>query len=259
MLLLLLVFSVIFSCTKEDSAPATGSTENANDFALVDENGNLGYYFYDGHPIKPSEFNDYYTPGLTVIHGSEEQTEFGPKEVYFHSFSTLEQYFEHSDRVGAHAREYYEFDQKIEAVNQEMDIENTYFGNLEVQAEYNRRIGELYMALPDKLRAGDITPASSEQKVLVRLYRDCVPFPGNGNDGPFTPGLGLMPFLGNLNNEVSMFGRFAFAVNFIFDRWFYNRRMATITTLGMETVPFCPGRRFFPLNDRMSSGIFGGA
>ena len=194
-----------------------------------------------------------------MIHGSEEQTDRGPKEVYFHSFSTLEQYFEHSDRVGAHAREYYEFDQKIEAINQEMDIENTYHNDLTVQTEYLRRIEELYLTLPSKLRPrGSSENSSFSEKLVVRLYRNCSAFPGNGNDGPIQPGLAFMPVMGFLNNEVSMFGRFAFGINMIFVRSFFRRRMATITTLGFETIPFCPGTRFFPLNDRMSSGMFNG-
>jgi hypothetical protein len=224
-------------------------------FALVDDNSNKGFYYYDEEPVLPSNFDKYYTPGRTIILGAGAQTKHGREEIHFHSFSTLEKYFSFSDRNNARAREYYAFDQEIEAINIELDIENTYHNNPGIREEYDQRIRDLLFTLPIEMRPE--TDAISQEKVLVRLYRDCVPFPGNGNDGPFTPAMTQMPVMFFLNNAVSMFGRLSFfGINFIYDRSFYRRRLAVIRTTGFGTISFCPNSPFFPLNDRMSSGMF---
>ncbi len=249
----ILLFLAILGCEKDEVT--TLPIDETDKYALIDENGNKGFYYYDEQPIVPAEFDSYYTPGLTIILGAGAQTKHGQEEIHFHSFSTLEKYFDFSDRNNANAREYYAYDQKIEALNLELDIENTYHDNPQVQKEYHSKVEELYLSLPPELR-GDA--GQNHQKLVVRLYKDCVPFPGNGNDGSFRPGLNQIPFMPfGLNNKVSMFGRLSIAgLNFIYDKSFYRRRLAVITTLGFETIAFCPGQRFFPLNDKMSSGSF---
>ena len=96
-------------------------------------------------------------------------------------------------------------------------------------------------------------------KSIARLYRDCSPRGTPG--GSFSPALSQMPFMTALNNEVSMFGRFAvIALNFVYDRSFYRDRFGEVTGVsifdGFNNVRFCPGERLFFINDRMSSAMF---
>ena len=95
------MFSVVFlvsllvACEKqEDILPAADA-----DFTYVDSDGNLGYYFLDGRPVRYENFGGAFVMGQTVIVSKGKPTETGPSEIEVHSFTSLEDYFTFANRM----------------------------------------------------------------------------------------------------------------------------------------------------------------
>ena len=228
----------------------------APDFTYVDSDGNLGYYFLDGRPVRYENFGDAFVMGQTVIVSKGKPTETGPSEIEVHSFTSLEDYFTFSEQNGGYARRYHQFDQELLALNDRYDIYRTFDETGNVPVEYTTSVDMLKTDLLKDVGAYNQLDFS---KLIARLYRDCSP-PGTPG-GSFSPALSQMPFMTNLNNEVSMIGRFAVVtLNFLYDRSFYRDRFGEVTGTsildGFNNVRFCPGERFFFINDRISSAMF---
>ena len=240
------------SCEKDTDVQLTA----VEDFEYVDSNGNLGCYYRDGQPVHYENFSDAFVKGQTVVISKGKPTEFGPAVPEVHSFTSLEDYFTFSEQNGGHARRYYQFDQEILALNDRYDVYRTFEQTGEVPTEYTQAVERLKTQL---LIGIGVYSQLSLSKLVARLYRDCTPAGTSG--GLFSPALSQMPFMTNLNDEVSMIGRFAvISLNVVYDESFYRKRFVEATGANLLdsffNVRFCFPYRLAYINDRMSSGMF---